>query len=82
MGGVKIPERYDYFEEELLQMGKVKKQKLGNSYVSCLSEKDAYEQITGRIVKDPYYFVEGRYTESDLVHKYGFGKNGERVTHC
>lgn len=80
--GVKIPESYDYFEEELIQMGKVRKQKLGNSYVSCLSEKDAYEQIASRIMQDPYYFVEGSYTESDLVHKYGFGENGERITHC
>ncbi len=80
--GVKIPENYDFFEEELIRMGKVKKQKLGNSYVSCLSEKDAYEQISSRIMQDPYYFVDGEYTESDLIHKYGFGKNGERVTHC
>ena len=80
--GVKIPERYDYFEEELIRMGKIKKVKLGNNYISCLSENDAYEQITDKILKDPYYFVEGKYTESDLIHKYGFGKNGERVTHC
>ena len=80
--GVKIPENYNYFEEELIRMGKVKKQKLGNSFVSCLSEKDAYEQITDRILKEPYYFVDGSYTESDLIHRYGFGENGERITHC
>ena len=80
--GVKIPENYNYFEEELIRMGKVKKQKLGNSFVSSLSEKDAYEQITDRILKEPYYFVDGSYTESDLIHRYGFGENGERITHC
>lgn len=80
--GVKIPESYDYFEEDLIRMGKVRKRKLGNSYASCLSEKDAYEQIASRIIQDPYYFVEGSYTESDLIHKYGFGEKGERITHC
>ena len=80
--GVKIPERYDYFEDELIQKGKVKKIRLGNKYISCLSENDAYEQITDKILKDPYYFVEGKYTESDLIYKYGFGENGERITHC
>lgn len=80
--GVKIPENYDYFEDELIQKGKVKKIRLGNSFVSCLSEKDAYEQITDKISKDPFYFVEGKYTEADLIHKYGFGENGERITHC
>lgn len=80
--GVKIPEKYDYFEDELIQKGKVKKIRLGNSFVSCLSEKDAYEQITDKISKDPFYFVEGKYTEADLIHKYGFGENGERITHC
>lgn len=80
--GVKIPDSYDYFEDELIGMGKVRKQKLGDSYVSCLAERDAYEQIRDRITKDPYYFVEGKYTQADLIHRYGFGINGERVTHC
>lgn len=80
--GVRIPANYDYFEEELEEKGIVRKKRLGNRHVSCISEKDAYEQIVSRIFRDPFYFVEGRYTEEDLVHKYGFGKNGERITHC
>ena len=80
--GVRIPPSYDYFEEELIEKGYVKKRKLADSAVSCLSEKDAYEQITRKINADPYYFVEGTYTDKDLIHEYGFGRNGERVTHC
>lgn len=80
--GVRMPPSYDYFENELIEDGLVRKAPLADSFVSCLAEKDAYEQIIRRIRKDPYYFVEGEYTESDLIHEYGFGHSGERVTHC
>lgn len=80
--GVKIPPNYDYFEEELIAKGLVRKSRLGNSYVSCLCEKDAFNEIGSRIKNDPYYFVQGMYKDEDLVHQYGFGQNGERVTHC
>lgn len=80
--GVKIPPNYNYFENELMEKGKVQKRRLADSYVSCLGEKDAYEQIAEKIRKDPYYFVESPYTEQDLVHEYGFGHNGEKITHC
>lgn len=45
-------------------------------------ENDAYEQIVKKIEADPYYFAEGKYTEADMIQKYGFGRNGERITHC
>ncbi len=80
--GVKIPPNYNYFENELMDKGLVKKRRLGNSSVSCLKEVDAYEQILNKISYDPYYFVEGTYSDKDLIHKYSFGLNGERVTHC
>lgn len=80
--GVRIPPSYDYFEAELIEKGIVRKTRLADSFVSCLAEKDAYEQIVSRIGQDPYYFVEGTYTENDLVHEYGFGHNGEKITHC
>lgn len=80
--GVKIPQSYDYFEAELINKGLVRKYRLGDSYVSCLNEKDAYREICEKIKSDPCYFVEGTYKDEDLVHKYGFGQNGERVTHC
>lgn len=80
--GVKIPERYDYFEEELYNRGIVKRTIVGNRTISCIDKDDAYAEIANKIKTDPFYFVEGKYTEKDLVHKYSFGKNGERVTHC
>lgn len=80
--GIKMPQNYNYFEDELIEKGMVRKVQLADSYVSCLGEKDAYEQIKERIRKDPYYFVESPYTEQDLIHEYGFGLDGERVTHC
>ena len=80
--GVKIPNSYDYFENELLERKLIKKVKLGNSMVSCIDKDIAYEQITEKINNNPYYFTNGQYTAEDLIHKYGFGENGERVTHC
>lgn len=80
--GVKIPKRYDYFENELIEKGIAKKKRLGNSAVSCISRDDAYKHIVDKIKTDPFYFVEGKYTDKDLIHRYGFGENGERVTHC
>lgn len=80
--GVVIPPNYGYFENELIEKGLIQKHRLGNSYVSCLNEKDAFREISSRIIKDPYYFVQGTYTDKDLIHKYSFGHNGERVTHC
>ncbi len=80
--GIKIPPNYNYFEDELIEKKLVRKEQLADSYVSCLGEKDAYEQIVEKIRKEPFYFVESPYTEQDLIHEYGFGLNGERVTHC
>lgn len=80
--GVKIPENYNYFEDELMDRGIVKKERLGNSTVSCIDKDDAFHQISDKIEKDPFYFVDGTYRDEDLIHKYGFGQNGERVTHC
>ena len=80
--GVKIPKSYGYFEDELLERKLLKKVRLGNSTVSCIDKGIAYEQISEKINSDPYYFTDGKYTVKDLIHKYGFGENGERVTHC
>lgn len=80
--GVKIPSDYGYFEDDLIRKNLVRKCRLGNSYVSCLGEKDAFREICSRIENDPYYFVQGTYRDEDLIHKYGFGHSGERVTHC
>lgn len=80
--GVKLPESYEYFEERLIEEGYVRKRQLGDSFVSCLSEADAYRQIIGAIKENPNYFVPDGYTENDLLHQYAMGLNGERITHC
>lgn len=80
--GIRIPSSYNYFEEELIEKDLVKKVRLGDKSISCLAEKDAFEQIVYAIGQDPYFFVEGSYTNSDLIHEYGYGKDGGRITHC
>ena len=59
--GVKIPNSYDYFENELLERKLIKKVKLGNSTVSCIDKDVAYRQISEKINNDPYYFTDGIY---------------------
>lgn len=79
--GVK-PADYYYFEDYLEEKGMLKKQTLADKSVSCISEKDAYREIAGMLEKDIHYFLEQPFTESDLVHKYTKGLDGERITHC
>lgn len=79
--GVKPAEHY-YFEDYLEKKGFLKKCKLGDKTVSCISEEDAYREITLKIQEDINYFLEVPFKKEDLVHKYTKGINGERVTHC
>ena len=79
--GVK-PADYYYFEDELQDKGMLRKQKLVNSSVACISEKDAYQEIKKKVETDINYFLEQPFTESDLEHKYTKGLDGTRITHC
>ncbi len=79
--GVK-PANYYYFEDYLEEKGFLKKKRLGNKYVACLSERDAYREITKMLGKDMNYFLETPFRTADLIPKYTKGANGERVTHC
>lgn len=80
--GVKLPEHYGYFEDELMDMGLIKKVRLGNGHISCLDEKDAYRQISERIQKNINYFLKEPYKESDLIHRYTYDAKNGRITHC
>ncbi len=80
--GVKLPERYGYFETFLLDKGFLKHRRLGNKYISCLSEKDAYREIRDQIYEDKYYFLEQPYEDKDLIHKYTYDYTTSRITHC
>ena len=79
--GVK-PADYYYFEDYLEDKGMLRKQPVADKFVSCISEKDAYNEIVNMLEQDIYYFLEQPFTESDLIHKYTKGLNGEKITHC
>lgn len=79
--GVK-PADFHYFEDYLEEKGLLKKQRLGNKYVACLSEKDAYDEIVQMLQKNINYFLEVPFKKEDLIHKYTKGIDGERITHC
>lgn len=76
------PADYYYFEDYLEEKGFLKKQNLGDKFVSCISEKDAYREISEMIHNNIHYFLEVPFQEKDLVHKYTKGLDGERITHC
>ncbi len=80
--GVRLPESYDYFEQRLIEEGYVKKKRFGDSFVSCLAETDAYQQIIRAVRENPNYFVPDGYTDEDLIHQYAMGLEGGRITHC
>ena len=80
--GVKLPERYGYFEDEMVDKGYVRKKRLGDKYVACFDEKTAYEQIRTKIINNVNYFLDKPYTEKDLIHKYIYNYKEKRITHC
>jgi aminoglycoside 3-N-acetyltransferase len=79
-GGVTL-KGYGPMKADLERRGLLLAAPLGNLEVVCVSEEDAYREVTRRLREDPYSFVQP-YKDADLTHKYTFGKNGERVTHC
>ena len=81
-GGVKLPSRYDYFEESLLTKSLLQKERLGNKYVACLSEVDAYREIVSNIKRNPSYYLEEEYSDDQLTHEYTYDYTKSRITHC
>lgn len=80
--GAKLPPKYDYFEHEMEEKGYLSKTRLGDKFVACISEKDAFEQVASKIRGNPYYFLAEPYEEKDLVHKYTYDTRNGRITHC
>lgn len=78
--GAKL-KNFFYMKQELIEEKKLLVESIGDSEIACISEKDAYNAITKRILNDKYSFVEP-FKPDELVNEYTFGKNGERVTHC
>ncbi len=81
-GGVKLPPKYDYFESEMEEKGFLKKCRIGDRYIGCLPEKDAYREIKGHIERNIHYFLEEPFTEGDLTHRYTYSTADGRITHC
>lgn len=80
--GVKLPSKYVYFEEEMNDKGYLKKKRVGDRYIGCISEQDAYREIREHISKDRYYFCAEPYKEEELVHQYTYSRENGRITHC
>ena len=79
--GVKLRED-TRFEDYLTEHGFLKKVPLGNSFVSCISEEDAYREIVRAIENDPMYFLAEPYRKEDLKHEYTYDASAGRITHC
>ncbi len=79
--GVKLSED-TRFEDYLTKHGFLKKVPLGNSFVSCISEEDAYREIVKAIEKDPMYFLAEPYRKENLKHEYTYDASAGRITHC
>ena len=68
-----IPYTPPEFEEMLVKQGYLKKAELGNSLVSCFSEKDAYRETELRIRENVNYFLAEPYDTKPLVKEYSYG---------
>ena len=79
--GVKIPFKYDYFEDQLLRNGLLKKIRIADRYISCISEIEAYNTIKSNIESDGYYFVSEPFRKETLIRRYTYRDHG-RITHC
>lgn len=80
--GAKLPMKYVYFENEMEDKGILKKTRLGDKFISCISEKDAYREIESKISENIDYYLEEPFVESELKHIYTYNTENGRITHC
>ena len=80
--GVKLPPKYDYFEDSMFEKGYLKKVRVGDKYIGCLSETDAYREIRDSIIRDEFYYCAEPYSVADLTNKYTYSTEAGRITHC
>ena len=80
--GAKLPQKYEYFESEMEAKGYLKKVRLGDRYIACLPEQDAYREIRSHIAENIHYFLEEPFVLSELVHEYTYSTESGRITHC
>ena len=80
--GVKLPPKYDYFEDFMFEKGYLKKVRVGDKYIGCLSETDAYREISDSIKRDEFYYCAEPYSAADIVNEYTYTTDAGRITHC
>ncbi len=68
------------FENYLTEKGFLRKVRLGNSFVSTISETDAYREINNALSQDIYYFLNE--PPMQMEHKYTYDSSKGRITHC
>ena len=68
------------FENYLTDYGFLKKVRLGNSFVSAISEKDAYREINDALSRDLFYFLNE--PPQNMEHRYTYDAKVKRITHC
>lgn len=68
-----IPYTPPQFEDELIEQGYLKKVSLGDSFVSCFSEEDAYRETELRLKKDVNCFLAEPYDTKPLIKEYSYG---------
>ena len=68
------------FEDYLTEQGYLKKIPLGNSFVSAISQDDAFREINKVLDEDIYYFLNEPPTQ--LEKKYTYDSKVRRITHC
>ena len=80
--GVKLLPKYLHFEKEMEEKGYLRKKRVGDKYVSCISEKYAYNEIKKHLEENIFYFLAEPYKDTDLVHRYTYSTDNGRITHC
>ncbi len=80
--GVTLPPKYDYFEKQMESKGFLKKKRVGDKYISCLDERDAYREIKCNIENNINYYLAIPFTDADLIHQYTYSTENGRITHC
>ena len=80
--GANIPSKYDYFEKEMEKKGYLKKCKLADKYIACLSEKDAYREIEDHIHNNISYFLSDPFDSTKMIKHYTYSVDNGRITHC
>lgn len=80
--GVSLPAKYDYFEKEMENKSYLKKCYLGNKYIACLSENDAYREIVDHINNNISYFLSEPFNSTGIVNQYTYSTANGRITHC